>query len=98
MLNWSKKVRKNQAGGITSESRTAQVPGWGQASIHPHIHHPGEVFLDCPGLGVDMHPLGPLTLDEAVQPAEEALAQVLDRYAAACRDGLAALRGERSTH
>ena len=58
MLTWDKTSRKDQAGTVVSEGYKAQVPHWGEASVHPHIHHPGEMFLDCPALGIDMHPLG----------------------------------------
>ena len=34
-------------------------------SIHPHIHHPGELFLNCPALGIDMHPLGQVLAEDA---------------------------------
>ena len=47
MLTWNKTIRKAQSGKTASEGYTAQIPHWGRASIHPHIHHPGEMFLDC---------------------------------------------------
>ena len=55
MLTWDESTRRDQSGTIASVSYTAQIPHWGRASIHPHIHHPGGMFLDCPALGIDMH-------------------------------------------
>lgn len=46
-LTWDDKSRKDHSGRVASESYRAQVPHWGEASVHPHIHHPGEMFLDC---------------------------------------------------
>lgn len=94
MLKWSKHTKKNQSGTPVSESLGAELPSWGEASIHTHIHYPGEVFLRCSGLGIDMHSLGKLTLEEAVKPAEEMMTKTLERYAVSCRKGLEALRGE----
>lgn len=91
MLKWVKNTRRSQGGAVSSESLRADLPGWGEASIHPHIHHPGELFLNCPGLGIDMHPLGQTTLEKAVPPAQAVMRQALERYAAACQEGLAAI-------
>ncbi len=65
MLDWVESTRRNQAGMAAYVSYTAQIPHWGRASIHPHIHHPGELFLDCPALGIDMHPLGQVLAEDA---------------------------------
>ncbi len=53
MLTWNDTPQKDQAGKVLSVSYKAGIPHWGEASIHPHIHHPGEMLLDCPGLGMD---------------------------------------------
>ena len=68
MLTWDESTRRDQSGTIASVSYTAQIPHWGRASIHPHIHHPGGMFLDCPALGIDMHPLGQVLAEDAWEP------------------------------
>ena len=50
MLTWDDKPQKDQQGKVLSVSYTADIPHWGEASIHPHAHHPGEIVLDWPGL------------------------------------------------
>ena len=57
-LTWNDRTRRAQSGQAASESYQAEVPHWGEASVHTHIHHPGEVFLECHALGIEMHPLG----------------------------------------
>ena len=54
MLTWNESTRRDQSGKVVSVSYTAQIPHWGRASIHPHIHHPGELFLNCPALGISI--------------------------------------------
>ncbi len=56
MLTWDDTPQKDQKGTVLSVSYKADIPHWGKASIHPHIHHPGEMFLDCPELGIRMTP------------------------------------------
>ena len=87
MLTWDKDVRKDQAGTV-SEGYKAQVPHWGEASVHPHIHHPGEMFLDCPTLGIDAHPLGRADPIDALNPAERVLLQTLKEYAVRCLEAM----------
>lgn len=77
MLDWVESARGDQSGAVASVSYTAQVPHWGRASIHPHIHHPGQMFLDCPALGIDMHPLGEVLAEDAWDPANAMLMRVL---------------------
>ena len=45
-LTWNDHTRRAQSGQAASESYQAEVPHWGEASVHTHIHHPGEVFLE----------------------------------------------------
>ena len=45
-LTWNDRTRRAQSGQAASESYQAEVPHWGEASVHTHIHHPGEVFFD----------------------------------------------------
>ena len=77
MLTWNDSTRKDQSGKVVSVSYRAEAPHWGAASVHSHIHHPGEMFLDCPALGVDMHPLGQVSVLDALRPAEAVLMQTL---------------------
>ena len=41
MLTWDDTPQKDQKGTVLSVSYKADIPHWGKASIHPHIHHPG---------------------------------------------------------
>ena len=87
-LAWDKKIRKDQSGTVISESYRAQVPQWGEASVHPCIHHPGEMFLDCPTLGIEMRPLGRADAIDALNPAERVLLQILKEHAVRCLEAM----------
>ena len=91
MLTWDDKPEKDQSGNILSVTYIACIPHWGEARIHPHIHHPGEMFLDCPGLGIKMYPLGKATELDALSPAETALMKTLERHGIWCLEALAAI-------
>lgn len=78
MLTWDDKPQKDNSGKTLSVSYTARLPHWGEARVHPHIHHPGEMFLDCPGLGIKMHPLGKVAGTDALNPAEKVLMKTLE--------------------
>ena len=93
MLTWDKEVRKDQAGAEINESYTAQVPHWGEASIRPRIHHPGELFLDCLALGIDTHPLGRVTAMDAMGPAEMILLRTLEQFGVRCLEAMVAIGG-----
>ena len=88
MLTWDKNIRKDQAETVVSEGYKTQVPHWGEASVHPHIHYPGEMFLDCPSLGIDMHPLGKIDAIDALNPAERALLRTLKEHAVRCLEAM----------
>ena len=90
MLAWNKLTPKSQLGLPASESFEAVLPGWGTVSIHPSAHCPG-LFLTCDSLGIEIHPLGPLALEDAVDPAGAELERALKQYIAWCEEGLAAL-------
>ena len=79
MLTWNDTPLKDHSGKVLCVSYKTEVPHWGEASIHPHIHHPGEMFLDCPGLGIEMHPLGKVFAEDAITPAERALIKALEQ-------------------
>ena len=91
MLTWNEKVRKDQSGEVVSAGYRAQVPHWGEASVHPHIHHPGEMFLDCLALGIDMHPLGQFAAMDALNPAESVLMQALMEHGIRCLEAMAVI-------
>ena len=91
MLTWHDKPQKDQNGEVLSVSYTADIPHWGEASIHPHIHHPGEMFLDCPELGIQMHPLGQVFAEDAITPAERALMKALEQHGNWCLEALVAI-------
>ena len=85
--------RRAQSGQAASESYQAEVPHWGEASVHTHIHHPGEVFLECHALGIEMHPLGRVESMDALNPAEMVLLRTLREHAVWCLDAMAAIGG-----
>ena len=98
MLTWDDKIQKDQGGKALSVSYTADIPHWGEASIHPDIHHPGEMFLTCPGLDIKMHPLGKVLTEnvidsakDAITPAEAALVKALEQRGVWCLEALAAI-------
>ena len=91
MLGWNKVTRKGQGGVIVSEGYKTTLPHWGEVSIHPHIHYPGELFLECHDLGINMHPLGKIDLVDAPNPAETVLAQILEQHKVWCVEALAAI-------
>ncbi len=90
-LTWENRDRKDQSGKVVSTGYRAQLPHWGEASVHPHIHYPGEMFLDCPGLGIDMHPLGRVAAMDALNPAERVLMQALKEHGIRCLEAMAAI-------
>ena len=87
-LAWDNKSRKDQSGKVISESYRAQVPQWGEASVHPYIHYPGEMFLDCPVLGIEMHSLGKIDATDALNPAERVLLRTLKDHAVRCLEAM----------
>ena len=91
MLTWNDTPQKDQTGTVISVSYKAQIPHWGEASIHPHICHPGEMFLDCPELGIKMHPLGRVTAEDTLSPAERVLMKTLEQHWIWCLEALAAI-------
>ena len=90
-LTWNDRRKKERSGKTASEGYRTQVPVWGEASVHPHIHYPGELFLDCHALGIDMHPLGKLEVIDALNPAERILIQTLKEHAVLCLEAMAAI-------
>ncbi len=90
-LTWDNSSRKDRSGKVVSESYRTRLPHWGEASVHPHIHHPGEMFLNCPALGIDMHPLGQIGAVEALNPAEQVLMRTLKEHAVWCLDAMEAI-------
>ena len=91
MLTWDDKPQKDQQGKVLGVSYTADIPHWGKASVHPHIHHPGEMFLDCPGLGIEMHPLGRVAAMDSLSPAERALMKALEQHGIRCLEAMTAI-------
>ena len=73
MLTWNDKIQKDQTGKVLSVSYTASIPHWGEASIHPDVHHPGEMFLTCPELDIKMHLLGKVLTEDIVDSAKDAI-------------------------
>lgn len=80
MLTWDDTPQKDDTGKVVSVSYKAHLPHWGEASIHPHIDHPGEMFLDCPDLGIEMYSLGQVFAEDALTPAERALMRALEQH------------------
>ena len=90
-LTWENRGRKDHSSKVISESYRAQLPHWGEASVHPHIHHPGEMFLDCPALGIDMHPLGHVLAEDSWDPANAVLLRTLKNHGIWCLEAMAAI-------
>ena len=90
-LIWNDHTRRAQSGQAASESYQAEVPHWSEASVHTHIHHPGEMFLDCPELGIRMHSLGRVTAEDTISPAERVLIKALEQRGTWCLEALAAI-------
>lgn len=90
-LAWNDSSRRDHSGKAADVSYTAQIPHWGRASIHPHIHHPGQMFLDCPVLGIDMHPLGEVIAEDAWDPANAVLMRTLRDHGIWCLEAMAAI-------
>lgn len=91
MLTWNDTPQKDQAGKVLSVSYKADIPHWGKASIHPHIHCPGEMLLDCPGLEIKEHSLGQVFAEDAITPAERVLMKALEQRGIWCLEALAAI-------
>lgn len=91
MLTWNENTTRDQSGKVVCTGYRTQLPHWGEASIHPHIHHPGELFLSCHGLGIDMHPLGQIAALDAMNPAEVVLMQALKEHGVQCLEAMAVL-------
>ena len=91
MLTWDDKPQKDNSGKTLSVSYTAHLPHWGEAKVHPHIHHPGEMFLDCPGLGIKVHSLGKVAGTDALNPAERVLMKTLEQRGIWCLETLTAI-------
>ena len=91
MLTWDDKPEKDLSGKILSMTYMARIPHWGEARVHPHIHHPGEMFLDCPGLGIKMHSLGNVTGLDTLNPAEVVIMKALEQRGIWCLEALVAI-------
>lgn len=97
MLNWDEDIRKDQSGRVVGESYRAQIPHWGEARVHTHIHHPGEMFLECHALGIEMHPLGQVSEWDAIEPAETVLLRTLGQHGIWCFEAMTAIGGAEDT-
>ena len=91
MLTWDDTPQEDQKGKVLSVSYTVDIPHWGKASIHPHIHCPGEMLLDCPGLGIEAHSLGQVFALDSITPAERALMKALEQRGGWCLEALVAI-------
>ena len=52
-LTWDDKSRKDHSGRVASESYRAQVPHWGEASVHPTSTIPGRCSWTARALFLD---------------------------------------------
>lgn len=96
MLTWDDTPQKDRNGTVISVSYRTHIPHWGVASVHPHIHYPGEMFLDCAGLGIKMHPLGRVSAEDTLDvlnPAELVLLKALEQRGIWCLEALVAIGG-----
>ena len=97
MLKWTKITRKQYGGTSVSTSYTADLPGWGRVTVHPRIHCPGEMFLTCDSLGIEMHPLGQTAPEDALKPAETELVRMLVQYVTWCAEALNAIYNDNTS-
>ncbi len=93
MLTWNETTKRDPSGKVIGTGYTAQLPHWGEASIHTRIHHPGELFLDCLSLGIDTYPLGQVSPMDAMGPAEMVLMRTLEEHAIWCLEAMVAIGG-----
>lgn len=91
MLTWDDMPQADQAGTVSSVTYRADIPHWGEASVHPHTQYPGEMFLDCTGLGIEMHPLGRVAAMDALNPAERVLMKTLEQHGTWCLEAMTAI-------
>ena len=91
MLTWYDEPQRDLAGNTLGVSYIAQIPHWGEARIHPLKHHPGEAFLDCPALGIEMYSLGAVTEGDTMNPAETVLMKALEQRGIWCLEALTAI-------
>lgn len=91
MLTWYDTPERDETGAVISMSYKAGIPHWGEAHIHPHPDHPGEAVLDCPELGIRMHPLGRVFALDAITPAEQMLMKTLEQRGIWCLEALTAI-------
>ena len=94
MLIWNKDERRDNQQRVVSTSYVTSVPCLGRISIHPHIHSPGEWFLNCQSLRIDKHPLGSVSPEEAERLAEAELVKRLEGHIDWCRSALNEVHGE----
>ena len=92
-LNWDEDIRKDQSGQVVGESYRAQIPHWGEACAHTHIYHPGEMFLECHALGIEMCPLGQVVGLDSLEPAETVLLRALKEHAVWCLEAMVSIGG-----
>ncbi len=93
MLTWYDTPQTDQTGKVVCVSYKADIPHWGEARIHPHPCRPGETVLDCPGLGIEKHPLGQVVAEDTIGPAEMALMKALEQHGVWCLEALVGIGG-----
>ena len=91
MLTWYDTPQTDHTGKVVCVSYRADIPHWGEVSIRPHPEHPGEMVLDCPGLGIETHSLGTVMAEDALGPAEMALMEALVQRGIWCLEALAVI-------
>lgn len=91
MLDWDEQFLKDSEGRVTGARYETWVPHWGDAVVHPCDDRPGEMFLECPGLGIHRHSLGQVAERDALDPAEMALLRALEERGIWCLEALVAI-------
>lgn len=94
MLEWTKITRRQYGGTSVSTSYTTNLPGWGRVTVHPCVHCPGELYLTCDSLGIEMYPLGQTAPEDALKPAEAELVRMLIQYVTWCAEALSAIHND----
>ena len=91
MLIWTKRIRGSQKDQPIRVRYETDLPGWGRACVHSYVHAPGEMFLTCDSLGIELHSLGEIAPEDAIKPAEAELERMLIQYVTWCAEALTAI-------
>lgn len=93
MLTWDEHFQRDSEGRVTGVRYETWVPHWGDAVAYSSADCPGEMFLECPGLGIHRCSLGQVTARDALDPAEMVLLRALEPRGIWCLEAMVAISG-----